>query len=79
MIFKPLTVVSDKVPLIGGLISGGVGFVAFGIAAFVSFGAMSLGWIVARPLIGGLLCLLSLTPVVLLVVLAIKKKSSASA
>lgn len=59
-IFRPLTVVSDRIPLIGGVISSSValfsGVVAFGIA----LGFISIGWIIARPLVGIGLCFCSL-------------------
>lgn len=59
-IFRPLTVVSDRIPLIGGVISSSValfsGVVAFGLA----LGFISIGWIIARPLVGIGLCVCSL-------------------
>lgn len=59
-IFRPLTVVSDRIPLIGGVISSSValfsGVVAFGLA----LGFISIGWIIARPEVGIGLCVCSL-------------------
>ncbi len=60
-IFRPLTVVSDRIPLIGGVISSSVALFAGVVSFGITLGVVSVGWIIARPMLGLGLCLCSLT------------------
>ena len=52
MVFKPLVVVADVVPLVGNMLELGLGLVC-GILAFgLSFLTISVAWVFYRPLIG---------------------------
>ncbi len=52
LLFKPLSVLADVVPLFGNLVGMGTGFVAFILAATLSLITVAIAWIVYRPLIG---------------------------
>lgn len=73
MVFRPLVVVADVVPLFGDLLGMGVGMVAFVIAAPLTLGTIAVGWITYRPLIG--IALLVLAAGAVFLVLKLKKKS----
>jgi hypothetical protein len=73
-IFKPLAVVADVVPFVGSLVSAGTGFVAFALAAPLSFVVIAAAWIVYRPVLGILLAVGALGVFVGLFVIARKKK-----
>jgi hypothetical protein len=52
MVFRPLAVVADVVPIIGDLVGMGTGLVAFAIAAPLSLLTIAIAWMVYRPLLG---------------------------
>lgn len=55
MIFSPLEVLADVVPLFGRIVGAGTGLISFLIAAVCSFLTIAVAWIVYRPLLGVLL------------------------
>ena len=52
LIFKPLPVIADVLPIAGSVVGVGVGIVAFLLAAPLSLITISMAWIFYRPLIG---------------------------
>ena len=52
MLFKPLSVLADVVPLFGTIVGAGTGIIAFLITIVISFFVISVAWIFYRPLIG---------------------------
>lgn len=52
LIFKPIAVLGDVVPLFGSLLGVGVGLFAFLVSAVLSFVTIALSWITVRPLLG---------------------------
>ena len=52
LIFKPLSVLADVVPFIGGLVGAGGLFVSFVLAMALSLGTIAVGWIFYRPALG---------------------------
>lgn len=52
MIFKPLSVIADVVPLFGSIVGAGTGLVAFLLAIVGSLVTIAIGWVFYRPLIG---------------------------
>lgn len=74
LIFGPVKVIADKVPFIGPAISGGVGLIAFLLAAFLSLFTIAISWIVARPLVGVLLMVASVGALVGVVMVVKKAK-----
>ena len=79
MIFNPLKELADVIPLVGGLISAGIGFFAFLIALFISFVVMAIAWIAARPVMGIILLVVAAAAIVGLVMMAKKKNAGAPA
>ncbi len=52
LIFKPLSVLADVLPILGTIVGAGTGFIAFLIAAVLSVITIAIAWIVYRPLLG---------------------------
>ena len=52
MVFKPLSVITDVLPILGNIVGAGTGLVAFLIAAFFSTMTIGISWLFFRPLLG---------------------------
>ena len=52
MLFKPLVVLADVLPIAGRIVGAGVGFVSFLIAVVLSLVTIALAWLWYRPLLG---------------------------
>jgi hypothetical protein len=52
LIFNPLKVAADVIPIFGSLIGMGTGLAAFVLAAPISIGTIGIAWVFFRPLIG---------------------------
>jgi hypothetical protein len=76
MMFRPLVVVADLVPLLGTLLGLGTFLVALGIALPLSTMTIALAWIVVRPLFGGALLTGALALLVGVIALARKRRAS---
>ena len=76
MVFRPLVVVADVVPLIGSLLGLGTFLVAFGIALPLSALTIAAAWLVVRPLLGG--ALIGGAVLVLVGVIALGRKRKAA-
>ena len=72
LVFRPLSVVADVVPMIGGLLQLGVALVALLIAAPLALITIAVAWIVFRPLFALALLALAIGIVVLIVFLVRK-------
>ena len=58
LIFRPIAVFGDIVPLFGSMLAAGVGFACFLLSLCLSLVTIAIGWIAYRPLVGiGLLAL----------------------
>ena len=82
LLIGPLRVVSDRIPLIGGLFGAGMSLVTFLMAAAASLIIISIAWLTARPLLGIVLLLLgggALVGAVGLIVMAVRKMKAAAA
>jgi len=66
LLFNPLKVLADVVPLVGGLVGAGPGIVAFLLAAALASATIALAWLAFRPMIG--IPLLVLTVVLFVIV-----------
>lgn len=66
MLFAPLGVLADVLPLLGTIVSAGTGFIAFLLAGIISLFTISLAWIFYRPLIGVPLILLAASMIFLM-------------
>jgi len=52
MILRPLSVLADVIPLIGNIVEGATGFMAFLMGLAVSAVTIAIAWVFFRPLIG---------------------------
>lgn len=77
MVFAPIAVFGDVVPIVGRLLGAGTSIVAGFIAAFFAIGTIAVAWIAYRPVLGVVLLLLAAGAVYLLVRVA-RKRSAAS-
>lgn len=75
MIFKPLSVIADVIPILGTIVGAGTGFVSFLIGFAWSLSVIAIAWLRFRPLIAGGLIAVA----VALVVMSYMKGRSAKA
>ncbi len=66
LVFKPIAVFGDVVPIVGTLLGAGVSLFSSLVAAFFSFVTIAIAWIVYRPLLGIVLLGLAVLAIVLL-------------
>jgi hypothetical protein len=52
LVFRPIAVLGDVVPLFGSLLGVGVGLFAFLVSATLSLITIAIAWITVRPLLG---------------------------
>ncbi len=79
LIFRPIAVVADLVPLIGTLFGAGIGIFAGLTAAVLSLVVIALAWLYFRPVLGIALLLLALVLLVGLVMLGRKRRAARAA
>jgi hypothetical protein len=56
MILRPFVVMGDIIPFVGSFLALGAGILGFFLAAILSLGTIAIGWLIARPLLGIVLC-----------------------
>ncbi len=59
LIFRPLSVVADVLPIAGTIVGAGTGLVSFLLAALGSLITIAIAWIVYRPLLGVILVVIA--------------------
>lgn len=79
LIFKPLEVVADVLPILGTLVGVGTGLFAVVTGACLSILTIALAWLAFRPLVGIPLLILVVAGFVWLIRLGIKKKRQRAA
>ncbi len=79
MVFRPLAVVGDVIPLLGRLVGGGLAIAAFLVSAMLSLITIGVAWVFVRPMIGIPLLILAGVFLGLQIAGAIKSKKQASA
>ena len=52
LLFAPLSVLADIVPLFGSLVGAATGLIAFLLALAVALTVIAIAWVVFRPLLG---------------------------
>jgi hypothetical protein len=60
LVFKPLKVLADVLPLAGRIVGAGTGFIAFLLSAVSATTIIALSWLWYRPLLGIALLALAL-------------------
>lgn len=63
LILRPIEVFADVIPCVGSIIGCGIIFVAVLVAAILSTITISVAWLVAHPMIGGIVLAVTLTVV----------------
>ncbi len=79
MVFRPVAVVADILPLFGTFLSAGIGLFAFLGAAVLSFITIAVAWVVVRPLLGVSLLVLAAGGLFWLVKVGRSKKAARAA
>jgi len=74
LIFKPIAVFADVVPLVGTILGAGLGFFSFLTALFLSLVTIAISWIVVRPVLGIGLLVVALAAIAWLISIGVKKK-----
>lgn len=77
LVFRPIAVLGDVVPLFGSLLGAGVGLFAFLISVFLSLTTIAIAWITVRPLLGITLLVLAVGAAFWLIKTSRKKKIQA--
>jgi hypothetical protein len=77
LVFRPLVVVADVIPLFGDLLQMGIGIFALLVAVPLSLITISIGWVFYRPLVGIPLLVAGVAALVGAFVLFRKKKKTA--
>ncbi len=52
LVFRPVAVLGEAVPLVGGLLGAGLWLFSFGLGAVLSFATIATAWVFYRPLFG---------------------------
>lgn len=79
LIFRPIAVLGDVVPLFGSLLGVGVGLFSFLVSAVLSFVTIAIAWITVRPLLGITLLVLAGGAAFWLIKASRKKKAQTAA
>ena len=79
MVFKPLSVLADVLPILGDLVEMGMGFVAGVIALVCSLITIAVAWIFFRPVLGIILLVIAGTLLGLLIKKLVSSKTAKAA
>jgi hypothetical protein len=76
LVFRPIAVFGDVIPLFGTMVGAGLGVFAFLFAFGLSLVTIAVSWIVVRPVLGIVLLVLAGGAIFGLVKLGLKKKKA---
>ena len=76
MIFNPLSVLADVLPILGNIVGAGTGIISFLLAAVLSLTTIAIAWIFYRPLLAVILLVIA---VVLIVAIKVKLRHAKTA
>jgi Transmembrane protein 43 len=79
MVFKPISVFADVIPLVGTVLGAGLGVFAFLTAAILSLTTIAVSWIVVRPVLGVGLLVVAGGVAAWLISIGVKKKKARAA
>jgi hypothetical protein len=79
MLFRPIVVFADVVPLFGTMLGAGIGLFAFLGAAILSFVTIAIAWVFYRPFIGITMLVLAAAAFYWLLSVGMKKKAARAA
>ena len=78
LLFKPLSVLADVIPILGNIVGAGAGFLATILAGIISFLTIAIAWIFYRPVLGVSLLVIAVVLLVLLIKRIGSKKAGAA-
>ncbi len=76
MVFRPIAVFADVVPLFGTMLGAGIGFFAFLGAAALSFLTIAIAWVFVRPVLGVTLVVIAVGALYWLLKVGRRKKAA---
>lgn len=79
LVFKPIAVFADVLPIVGTMLGAGIGFFAFLGAAALSFITIAIAWVVVRPVLGISMLVLAIGAIVWLMRRGKAKKAARAA
>ncbi len=79
MVFRPIAVFADVIPLFGTMLGAGIGFFSFLGAATLSFVTIAIAWVFVRPLLGISMLVVALGAAIWLLSVGRKKKAARAA
>ena len=79
MLFRPIVVFADVLPLFGTMLGAGIGLFAFLGAAILSFLTIAVAWVVYRPFVGMTMIALAIAAFYWLLSTGKKKKAARAA
>lgn len=79
MIFRPIAVFADVIPLVGTMLGAGIGFFSFLGAASLSFVTIAVAWVFVRPVLGITMIVIALAAVIWLLRVGSRKKAARAA
>lgn len=79
MVFRPIAVVADVLPLFGTALSAGIGLFAFLGAAILSFFTIAVAWVAVRPVLGITLIVIAVGALVWLLKIGRSRKAARAA
>jgi hypothetical protein len=79
LVFRPIAVFADVIPLFGTMLGAGIGFFAFLGAAALSFLTIALAWVFVRPVLGISMLVIAISAVFFLMRVGQRKKAARAA
>ncbi len=76
LMFRPIAVFADVVPLFGTALGAGIGLFAFLGAAVLSFFTIAVAWVTARPVIGISLIVIAIAALIMLLKIGSSRKAA---
>jgi hypothetical protein len=79
LVFRPIAVFADVVPMFGTMLGAGIGFFSFCVAAALSLITIAVAWVFVRPVLGISMLILAIGAVVWLLRVGSRKKAARAA
>lgn len=79
LVFRPIAVFADVIPLFGTMLGAGIGFFAFLGAAALSFITIAIAWVFVRPVVGISMLVIAIAAVFWLMRVGLRKKAARAA
>ncbi len=76
LVFRPISVMGDVIPIIGTLLGAGLGFFSFFMSLGLSILTIAIAWVAYRPLVGIPLLVLAVGAIVLVAMRSAKRRAA---